>query len=133
MRLRSLKLSAVRAPHICPMLPPQRKSREGRTGAGHSDAIAKAVRKSGLRYAVAFEQLRRAACPEELPGQSLDCILRENKLNAIEGLNVLHTPRGAYFMENNLAAIGVIHGMGVFGNALLPDLKDSHGRDALTL
>jgi uncharacterized protein YbjT (DUF2867 family) len=26
-------------------------------------------------------------------------------------------------MENNLAAIGMIHGMGFFGNALLPDLK----------
>ncbi len=26
-------------------------------------------------------------------------------------------------MENNLAAIGMIHHMGIFGNALLPDLK----------
>jgi uncharacterized protein YbjT (DUF2867 family) len=26
-------------------------------------------------------------------------------------------------MENNLAAIGMIQGMGIFGNALLPDLK----------
>ena len=26
-------------------------------------------------------------------------------------------------MENNLAAIGMIHGMGIFGHALLPDLK----------
>jgi len=46
----------------------------------------------------------------------------EQKLNAIDGLNVLHL-RPAYFMENNLAAIGMIHGMGIFGNALLPDLK----------
>jgi uncharacterized protein YbjT (DUF2867 family) len=35
---------------------------------------------------------------------------------------VLHL-RAAYFMENNLAAIGMIHGMGMFGHALLPDLK----------
>src|SRR6202034_2808529 len=41
---------------------------------------------------------------------------------AISGLNVLHV-RAAYFMENNLAAIGMVHGMGIFGNALLPDLK----------
>jgi hypothetical protein len=41
---------------------------------------------------------------------------------SIGGLNVLHL-RAAYFMENNLAAIGMIHGMGIFGNALLPDLK----------
>src|SRR5882762_7316115 len=46
----------------------------------------------------------------------------EQKLNAIGGLNVLHL-RAAYFMENNLAAIGMIHGMGIFENALLPDLK----------
>jgi uncharacterized protein YbjT (DUF2867 family) len=37
-------------------------------------------------------------------------------------LNVLHL-RAAYFMENNLAAIDMIHGMGMFGHALLPDLK----------
>jgi uncharacterized protein YbjT (DUF2867 family) len=46
----------------------------------------------------------------------------EEKLNAISGLNVLHV-RAAYFMENNLAAIGMIQHMGIFGNALLPDLK----------
>jgi len=37
-------------------------------------------------------------------------------------LNVLHL-RAGYFMENNLAAISMIHGMGMFGGALLPDLK----------
>ena len=46
----------------------------------------------------------------------------EQKLNAIEGLNVLHL-RAAYFMENNLAAISMIQEMGIFGHALLPDLK----------
>ena len=37
-------------------------------------------------------------------------------------MNVLHLCAG-FFMENNLAAIGMIHGMGMVGNALLPDLK----------
>ena len=37
-------------------------------------------------------------------------------------MNVLHL-RAAYFMENNLAAIGMIQGIGMFGHALLPDLK----------
>jgi uncharacterized protein YbjT (DUF2867 family) len=46
----------------------------------------------------------------------------EEKLNAIGGLNVLHL-RAAYFMENHLAAISMIQGMGIFGHALLPDLK----------
>jgi uncharacterized protein YbjT (DUF2867 family) len=46
----------------------------------------------------------------------------EQKLNAIGGLNILHL-RAAYFLENNLAAIRMIQGMGIFGHALLPDLK----------
>jgi uncharacterized protein YbjT (DUF2867 family) len=46
----------------------------------------------------------------------------EEKLNAINCLNILHL-RAAYFMENNLAAIDMIRGMGLFGHALLPDLK----------
>jgi uncharacterized protein YbjT (DUF2867 family) len=46
----------------------------------------------------------------------------EEKLNAIGDLNVLHL-RAAYFMENNLTAIDMIHGKGLFGHALLPELK----------
>ena len=46
----------------------------------------------------------------------------EQKLNAISGLNVLHL-RAGYFMENHLAAIGMIRGTGIFGHALLPNLK----------
>jgi uncharacterized protein YbjT (DUF2867 family) len=49
-------------------------------------------------------------------------------LNTIDGLNVLHL-RAGYFMENNLAAIGMIHGMGTFGSALLPDVKLPFDRD----
>jgi hypothetical protein len=49
-------------------------------------------------------------------------------LNTIDGLNVLHL-RAGYFMENNLAAIGMIHGMGIFGSALLPDVKLPFDRD----
>jgi uncharacterized protein YbjT (DUF2867 family) len=46
----------------------------------------------------------------------------EKKLNAITGLNVLHL-RAAYFMENHLAAIGMIQRTGMVAGALLPDLK----------
>jgi uncharacterized protein YbjT (DUF2867 family) len=85
-----------------------------------SDAIAEAVKKSGLSY----EAPRRAQC---LPGHARRSCSSgphssEQKLNAISDLNVLHL-RAAYFMENNLAAIGMIHGMGMFGHPLLPDLK----------
>ena len=85
-----------------------------------SDGIAKAVKESGLRYAVHLSSYG-AQVPEGT-GPVAGLHSSEQKLNAISGLNVLQL-RAAYFMENNLAAIGMIHGMGIFGNALLPDLK----------
>jgi uncharacterized protein YbjT (DUF2867 family) len=85
-----------------------------------SDAIAKAVKQSGLRYAVHLSSY--GAHVPEGTGPIAGLHSSEQKLNAISGLNVLHL-RAAYFMENNLAAIGMIHEMGIFGHALLPDLK----------
>src|SRR5258707_7468138 len=107
--------SGARAAYL--MLPPA-KSREDQER--DSDAIAKAVKESGLRYAVHLSSYG-AQVPEGT-GPVAGLHSSEQKLNAISGLNVLQL-RAAYFMENNLAAIGMIHGMGVFGNALLPDLK----------
>jgi uncharacterized protein YbjT (DUF2867 family) len=85
-----------------------------------SDAIAQAVTESGLRYAVYLSSYG-AQVPEGT-GPVTGLHSAEQKLNAIGGLNVLHL-RAAYFMENNLAAISMIQGMGIFGHALLPDLK----------
>jgi uncharacterized protein YbjT (DUF2867 family) len=85
-----------------------------------SDAIAKAVKESGLPYAVHLSSY--GAHVPEGTGPIAGLHSSEQKLNAISGLNVLHL-RAAYFMENNLAAIGMIHQMGILGNALLPDLK----------
>ena len=85
-----------------------------------SDAIAKAVKESGLRYAVHLSSY--GAHVPEGTGPIAGLHSSEQKLNAISSLNVLHL-RAAYFMENNLAAIGMIHGMGMLGGALLPDLK----------
>ena len=107
--------SGARAAYL--LLPPV-KSRE--TQARESEAIAKAVKESGLRYAVHLSSYG-AQVPEST-GPLVGLHASEEKLNAISGLNVLHL-RAGYFMENNLAAIGMIHGMGVVGNALLPDVK----------
>src|SRR6202163_4228989 len=85
-----------------------------------SDAIAKAVTASVLPYAVHLSSYG-AQVPEGT-GPVTGLHSSEQKLNAISGLNILHL-RAAYFMENNLEAIGMIQGMGLFGNALLPDLK----------
>jgi uncharacterized protein YbjT (DUF2867 family) len=99
------------------MLPPI-TSREDQER--ESDAIAKAVTESGLRYAVHLSSY--GAHVPEGTGPVTGLHSSEQKLNAISDLNVLHL-RPAYFMENNLTAIDMIRGMGMFGHALLPDLK----------
>jgi uncharacterized protein YbjT (DUF2867 family) len=99
------------------MLPPV-TSREDQER--QSDAIARAVKESGLRYAVHLSSY--GAHVPEGTGPVAGLHSSEQKLNAINGLNLLHL-RAALFMENNLAAIGMVHGMGMIGNALLPHLK----------
>jgi uncharacterized protein YbjT (DUF2867 family) len=99
------------------MLPPI-TSREDQER--ESDAIAKAVKDSGVLYAVNLSSY--GAHVPEGTGPVTGLHSCEQKLNAISDLNVLHL-RAAYFMENNLGAIDMIRGMGLFGHALLPDLK----------
>src|SRR6202051_467661 len=99
------------------LLPPAKSPEEQERD---SDAVAKAVKESGLRYAVHLSSYGAQVAKGAGPVSGLHS--SEEKLNAISGLNVLHV-RAAYFMENNLAVIGMIHHMGIFGNALLPDLK----------
>jgi uncharacterized protein YbjT (DUF2867 family) len=99
------------------MLPPI-TSREDQDR--ESDAIAKAVKESGLRYAVYLSSYG-AQVPEGT-GPIAGLHSSEQKLNAIRDLNVLHL-RAAYFMENNLAAIGTIQGTGMVVGALRPELK----------
>jgi uncharacterized protein YbjT (DUF2867 family) len=107
--------SGARAAYL--MLPPLNSREEQER---QSDAIAKAVKDSGLRYAVHLSSY--GAHVPEGTGPVAGLHSSEQKLNGITGLNVLHL-RAAYFMENNLAAIDMIQGMGMFGHALLPDLK----------
>src|SRR5580704_14843135 len=79
------------------LLPPISSREDQERG---SDAIAKAVKESGLRYAVYLSSYG-AQLPEGT-GPVAGLHSSEQKLNAISGLNVLHL-RAAYFMENNLA------------------------------
>jgi uncharacterized protein YbjT (DUF2867 family) len=103
------------------MLPPNMTSPDYRADQEReSDAIAKAVKDSSLRYAVHLSSYGAQVSQGTGPIAGLHS--SEQKLNAITGLNVLHL-RAGYFMENNLAAIGMIQAMGVFGHALTPDLK----------
>ena len=99
--------SGARAAYL--LLPPAKSPEEQERD---SDGVAKAVKDSGLRYAVHLSSYGAQVAKGAGPVSGLHS--SEQKLNAISGLNVLHV-RAAYFMENN-------H-MGIFGNALLPDLK----------
>jgi len=107
--------SGARAAYL--MLPPI-TSREDQER--ESDAIAQGVTESGLRYAGHLSSY--GAHVPEGTGPVTGLHSSEQKLNAIGGLHVLHL-RAAYFMENNLAAISMIQEMGIFGHALLFDLK----------
>ena len=112
-------LSGARAAYL--LLPPSLTSLDYRADQEReSDSIAKAVRESDLRYAVLLSSF--GAHVPEGTGPIAGLHSAEQKLNAINGLNVLYLRTG-YFMENHLAAIGMIQGMGMFGHALLPDLK----------
>ena len=112
-------LTGARAAYL--MLPPSLTSLDYRADQEReSDSISKAVRDSGLRYAVLLSSFG-AQVPEGT-GPIAGLYSAEQKLNAISGLNVLHL-RAGFFMENNLAAIGMIQGMGIFGHALLAELK----------
>jgi uncharacterized protein YbjT (DUF2867 family) len=108
-------LSGARAAYL--MLPPI-TSREDQER--ESDAIAKAAKDSGLRYAVHLSSYGAHVPRGTGPVEGLHS--SEEKLNAVGGLNVLHL-RAAYFMENNLASIGMIREKGIIGHALLPNLK----------
>jgi uncharacterized protein YbjT (DUF2867 family) len=107
--------SGARAAYL--LLPPITSREEQER---ESDAIAQAVTEAGLRYAVYLSSY--GAHVPEGTGPVTGLHSSEQKLNAIGGLNVLHL-RAAYFMENNLEAISMIQRMGIFGHALLADLK----------
>jgi uncharacterized protein YbjT (DUF2867 family) len=103
------------------LLPPSRTSQDYRADQEReSDAIAKAVKESELRYAVHLSSFG-AQVPEGT-GPIAGLHSSEQKLNAISGLNVLHL-RAGYFMESNLAAISMVHAMAILGHAVLPHLK----------
>lgn len=103
------------------MIPPSMTSPDYRAEQEKtSDAISAAVRKAGLQYAVNLSSIGAQAAAGT--GPILGAHTCEQKLNAIDKLNVLHL-RAAYFLENHLAGISMIQMMGLFGGALKPDLK----------
>ena len=117
--------TAFHGAHAAYLMLPPAKSREDQER--ESTAIAQAVKESGIGYAVNLSSYG-AQVPEGT-GPVAGLHSAEQKLNAISDLNVLHL-RAAYFMENNLKAIGMIHGMGVLGKCAATRRDAAHDRYA---
>ncbi len=85
-----------------------------------SDAIAAAVQKAGVKNVVALSSL--GADKPSGTGPVVGLFNLEQKLNQINGANVLHL-RAGYFMENTLPQVNAIRQMGAIATPLRADLK----------
>ncbi|HKM83997.1 MAG TPA: NAD(P)H-binding protein [Candidatus Acidoferrum sp.] len=112
-------LTGARAAFL--MIPPSITSPDYRADQEKtSDAFSAAVKSVGLQYAVNLSSYGAQAPAGTGPIAGLHN--SEQKLNAIDRLNVLHL-RAGYFFENHLAGLQMIQMMEIFGTALRGDLK----------
>lgn len=82
------------------------------------ESIAQAIKNSGVKYVVNISSV--GGHTEEKTGIVAGLARQEKRLNALEGVNVLHL-RPSYFFENFLGNIGMIKGMGINGSAIVGD------------
>ena len=85
-----------------------------------SDAVAAAVRQSKVKSVVSLSSV--GADKPDKTGPVIGLHNLEQKLNKIDGSNVLHL-RAGYFMENTMGQVGAIHAMGGTAGPLRADLK----------
>jgi uncharacterized protein YbjT (DUF2867 family) len=103
------------------MIPPDVTGHDYRAFQGRvSDAIAASVENAGLKNVVSLSSV--GADKPSGTGPVAGLYDLEQKLNQIEGANVLHL-RAGYFMENTLAQVAVIRMMGSMAGPVRPDLK----------
>jgi uncharacterized protein YbjT (DUF2867 family) len=84
-----------------------------------NDALAAAIEKSGVQYAVVL-----TSCGADKPdktGPVVGLHNLEKKIGAVAGVNALYL-RAGYFMENILPQVGVIQAFGNVAGPLRPDL-----------
>lgn len=84
------------------------------------DAIVPALEKAQIKYVVSLSSW--GADKAEGTGPVVGLHQLEQRLNGIEGLNVLHL-RAGYFMENTFSQIGNILNHGITSGPFLPDVK----------
>jgi uncharacterized protein YbjT (DUF2867 family) len=85
-----------------------------------SDAIATAVAGAKVKFVVSLSSIGADKADKTGPVVGLHNL--EEKLNRIEGVNVLHL-RAGYFMENTLAQVGPIRTMGAGAGPVRPEVK----------
>lgn len=103
------------------LLPPNLSSSDVRAFQDRvSDAIAAAIRNAGIKHLVALSSIGADKSSGTGPVVGLHNL--EQKLNAIDGVNVLCL-RAGYFMENTLPQVGVIRTLGSGVGPIHPTLK----------
>jgi uncharacterized protein YbjT (DUF2867 family) len=85
-----------------------------------ADAIASGLRSAGVTHAVVLSSIGADKPDKTGPVAGLHYL--EERLNGIDGLNVLHL-RAGYFMENTLPQAGIIRTAGMVVGPLRPDLS----------
>jgi uncharacterized protein YbjT (DUF2867 family) len=85
-----------------------------------ADSIASGLQSSGVTHAVVLSSIGADKPDKTGPVVGLHCL--EERLNAVDGLNVLHL-RAGYFMENTLPQAGIIRTAGMAVGPLRADLK----------
>jgi uncharacterized protein YbjT (DUF2867 family) len=103
------------------MIPPNPTSNDVRAYEDRvSDAIAAALRNAGVKHVVALSSFGADKPTGTGPVAGLHDF--EQKLNQINGANVLHL-RAGYFMENTLPQVGAVRTLGSMIGPVSPTLK----------
>jgi uncharacterized protein YbjT (DUF2867 family) len=103
------------------MIPPNMASQDyGADQDEVTSAITSAIKQAGVKHVVTLSSVGADKSSGTGPVAGLHRL--EETLNEIPDLNVLHL-RAAYFMENTLAQVSIIQGMGLTAGPLRADLK----------
>ena len=103
------------------MIPPNSGSNDYRAFQDQaSDGIAAAIKNAGVKHVVSLSSFGADKSSGTGPVAGLHVL--EEKLNQIDGANVLHL-RAGYFMENTLPQVGAIRMVGSMIGPVSPALK----------
>jgi uncharacterized protein YbjT (DUF2867 family) len=103
------------------MIPPDSQVKDFRAYQGKiGEAITAAIHSAGIKYIVHLSSM--GAENSEGVGPVNGLYDQEQRLNKLEGVNLLHL-RPGYFLENTLMQVGMIKQMGIMGSPVRGDVK----------